>query len=52
MKNICINSRAVEVHWPVAHAKPLGPQLLPFEAKTSAGQAEEFPVHTSAVSQD
>jgi hypothetical protein len=46
-----INSRAIEVHWPDAHAKSLGPQLFPFGANRSAGQAEKFPVHNSAVSQ-
>lgn len=50
-KKNCINLRAIEVHWPDAHAKSLGPQLSPFGANMSAGQADEFPVHNSSVSQ-
>ncbi len=50
-EKIASNSRATEVHWPDAHAKPLAPQPLPFGVNKSAGQAEEFPVHDSAVSQ-
>jgi len=46
-----IDSRAKEVHCPVAHARPLEPQLFPFGAKISAGQDDVFPVHTSGVSQ-
>lgn len=49
-KNNWIDPRAKEVHCPVAHARPLGPQLFPFGAKTSAGQADEFPVHISVES--
>lgn len=44
-------SRAKEVHRPDAHASLLGPQLFPFGAKLSGGQAGEFPVHISVVSQ-
>ena len=45
------DSLVMEVHWPAAHARPLDPQLFPLGEKTSAGQADEFPVHTSAASQ-
>ena len=47
----CINSRAMEVQEPDAHAKPLGPQLFLSGANMSAGQEEEFPVQNSVVSQ-
>jgi hypothetical protein len=46
-----IDPRANEVHCPVAHARPLDPQLFPFGAKISVGQADEFPVHISGESQ-
>jgi hypothetical protein len=46
-----IDPRAKEVHCPVAHARPLDPQLFPFGAKISAGHADEFPGHISGISQ-
>jgi hypothetical protein len=47
---ICWHCLELEVHVPLAQAK-FEPHDMPFGLKISAGQADELPVHVSAVSQ-